>query len=504
MNVARHSKRLLAALVASTITVVDVHAAVTDIYSQPLATTSTVVAKPNVMFILDNSGSMASDYMPDDMSDNSKYGFKSTRCNGLAFDPSYAYTPPVYSDGTPYSNANFNAAAPDGYVGIVSRSSGSSITVGTGSRTAYIPSAASGDYSVGDSVVITSAGDPATWMSGTVTGWNALGSKNLVVDVTGTSKGKGFQGVMKRYNFAGGRATHGNSLSHRIPGSTGQRQDPGKVFKGKKMAGHMGDVRVTTQNLKIVKTDVPRGLIMVEGAVPGAKGERIAKLLARAGLCSRRDAERWIAAGRVSIDGVVLTSPAINVTPGMAVALDGKPIPLKEPPRLWRYYKPRGQVTTARDPRGRPTVFDALPKDMPRVISVGRLDLNSEGLLLLTNDGELARRLELPSGGWVRRYRVRVRGAVDPQVLRGLAKGITIDEMNYGPVRAALDRQQGSNAWLSFALTEGKNREIRRICEAGIVVHGGVVRWYPRVDDAIEAYQVMAIERQKRKAALHD
>jgi 23S rRNA pseudouridine2605 synthase len=198
---------------------------------------------------------------------------------------------------------------------------------------------------------------------------------------------------------------------------------------------------------------------------PGAKGERIAKLLARAGLCSRRDAERWIAAGRVSVDGVVLTSPAINVTPGMAVAVDGKAIPLKQPARLWRYYKPRGQVTTARDPQGRPTVFDALPKDMPRVISVGRLDLNSEGLLLLTNDGELARKLELPSGGWVRKYRVRVRGAVDPQALRDLAKGITIDEMNYGPVQAALDRQQGSNAWLSFALTEGKNREIRRICE---------------------------------------
>ena len=198
---------------------------------------------------------------------------------------------------------------------------------------------------------------------------------------------------------------------------------------------------------------------------PGAKGERIAKLLARAGLCSRRDAERWIAAGRVSIDGVVLASPAINVTPGMAVAVDGKAIPLKQPARLWRYYKPRGQVTTARDPQGRPTVFDALPKDMPRVISVGRLDLNSEGLLLLTNDGELARKLELPSGGWVRKYRVRVRGAVDPQALRDLAKGITIDEMNYGPVQATLDRQQGSNAWLSFALTEGKNREIRRICE---------------------------------------
>jgi len=195
------------------------------------------------------------------------------------------------------------------------------------------------------------------------------------------------------------------------------------------------------------------------------KGERIAKLLARSGLCSRRDAERWIAAGRVSIDGVVLTSPAINVTPGMAVAVDGKPIPLKEPARLWRFYKPRGLVTTARDPQGRPTVFDALPKDMPRVISVGRLDLSSEGLLLLTNDGELARRLELPSSGWLRRYRVRVHGAVDPQALRDLAKGITVDEMNYGPVQATLDRQQGSNAWINFALKEGKNREIRRICE---------------------------------------
>ena len=195
------------------------------------------------------------------------------------------------------------------------------------------------------------------------------------------------------------------------------------------------------------------------------KGERIAKLLARSGLCSRRDAERWVAAGRVSVDGVVLTSPTINVTPGMAIAVDGKPIPSKEPARLWRFHKPRGLVTTARDPQGRPTVFDALPRDMPRLISVGRLDLNSEGLLLLTNDGELARKLELPSGGWVRRYRARVRGAVDPQALRDLAKGITIDEMNYGPVEATLERQQGSNAWLSIALKEGKNREIRRICE---------------------------------------
>jgi 23S rRNA pseudouridine2605 synthase len=149
----------------------------------------------------------------------------------------------------------------------------------------------------------------------------------------------------------------------------------------------------------------------------------------------------------------------------MAVAVDGKPIPLKQPARLWCYHKPRGLVTTARDPQGRPTVFDALPKDLPRVISVGRLDLNSEGLLLLTNDGELARNLELPSGGWVRRYRVRVRGAVEAQSLRNLSQGITIDGMNYGPVEAKLERQQESNAWLGFALKEGKNREIRRICE---------------------------------------
>src|SRR5512134_1596873 len=182
-----------------------------------------------------------------------------------------------------------------------------------------------------------------------------------------------------------------------------------------------------------------------EKSVPGAKGERIAKLLARAGLCSRREAERWIAAGRVSIDGAVLTSPAISVTPGMAVAVDGKAIPLKQPARLWRYYKPRGRVTTARDPQGRPTVFDALPKDMPRVISVGRLDLNSEGLLLLTNDGELARKLELPATGWVRRYRVRVNGDVDQKHLEQLNRGIEVEGVRYGAIQATLDRKQGDN-----------------------------------------------------------
>ena len=194
-------------------------------------------------------------------------------------------------------------------------------------------------------------------------------------------------------------------------------------------------------------------------------GERIAKLLARAGLCSRRDAERWIAAGRVAIDGKVLTTPAVIVEADTRVTVDGKPIPAKEPTRLFRYHKPRGLVTTARDPQGRPTVFANLPADLPRLVSVGRLDLDSEGLLLLTNDGELKRRLELPATGWTRRYRVRVHGTVDAERLAALAKGISIDGVTYGPVRAVLDRQQGGNAWITMGLTEGKNREVRRICE---------------------------------------
>jgi 23S rRNA pseudouridine2605 synthase len=194
-------------------------------------------------------------------------------------------------------------------------------------------------------------------------------------------------------------------------------------------------------------------------------GERIAKVLARAGLCSRRDAERWIADGRVAVNGKRLDSPAVTVADSDRITVDGKPIPAKQATRLWRYHKPRGRVTTARDPQGRPTVFDDLPADMPRVVTVGRLDLNSEGLLLLTNDGELKRRLELPATAWTRRYRVRVHGEIGPAALAPLAKGITIDGLRYGPVRAALDRQQGGNAWLTMSLTEGKNREIRRICE---------------------------------------
>ena len=197
----------------------------------------------------------------------------------------------------------------------------------------------------------------------------------------------------------------------------------------------------------------------------GRRGERIAKRLARAGLCSRREAERWIEQGRVSVDGTTLTTPAVLVTPESRIAVDGKPVGEAEKTRLWRYHKPRGLVTTESDPQGRPTIFAALPPTLPRVVKVGRLDLNSEGLMLLTNDGGLARHLELPSTGWVRRYRVRVHGIVDPKRLEALKNGITIAGIEYGAVEAALERQQGANAWVTFALREGKNREVRRICE---------------------------------------
>ena len=193
--------------------------------------------------------------------------------------------------------------------------------------------------------------------------------------------------------------------------------------------------------------------------------ERIAKVMARAGLCSRRDAERWVAEGRVAVDGTVLTSPAVTVTAENEVRVDGRPLPAPERARLWRYHKPAGLVTTHRDEKGRPTVFGALPAELPRLVSIGRLDLNSEGLLLLTNDGALARRLELPATGWVRRYRVRVHGFVDPARFAGLARGIAIDGVAYGPIRAQLDRQQGSNAWVTLSLQEGKNREVRRVLE---------------------------------------
>ncbi|MFN7605295.1 MAG: pseudouridine synthase [Hyphomonadaceae bacterium] len=195
-------------------------------------------------------------------------------------------------------------------------------------------------------------------------------------------------------------------------------------------------------------------------------GERIAKALARAGLCSRREAERWIEEGRISVNGVVLESPAFNVTAQDRIAVDGRPVDSPEPTRLWRYHKPDGLVTTHKDPQGRETVFDHLPEDLPRVISVGRLDLSSEGLLLLTNDGGLARSLELPSTGWLRRYRVRAFGRVSQEELAKLADGITVDGITYGPMEAILDRAETANAWITVSIREGKNREVRRVLEA--------------------------------------
>ena len=192
---------------------------------------------------------------------------------------------------------------------------------------------------------------------------------------------------------------------------------------------------------------------------------RIAKAIAHAGLCSRRDAEARIAAGRVAVNGKVLTTPAHVVTAADAITVDGKPLPRPEPPRLWRYHKPKGLVTSHKDPQGRRTVFEALPEGLPRVVSVGRLDLNTEGLLLLTTDGALARHLELPSTGWVRRYRVRAHGRVTQDALDALKGGVTIDGVRYGPVDARIERQQGSNIWLTLALREGKNREVKRIAE---------------------------------------
>lgn len=190
---------------------------------------------------------------------------------------------------------------------------------------------------------------------------------------------------------------------------------------------------------------------------------RIAKAIAAAGLCSRRDAERWIEAGRVAVNGKALASPALNVGPADAVTVDGKPLGAPAAVQLWKYHKPRGRVTTHRDPEGRPTVFAALPAELPRVVSVGRLDYNTEGLLLLTTSGVLARHLELPTTGWLRRYRVRAHGQITQAALDGLAKGVTVEGIRYGAIEARLDRSQGANVWLTLALREGKNREVKRV-----------------------------------------
>jgi 23S rRNA pseudouridine2605 synthase len=202
---------------------------------------------------------------------------------------------------------------------------------------------------------------------------------------------------------------------------------------------------------------------MTPAAETAERGERIAKWLAHAGVASRRDAEKLLAEGRVKLNNAVVSHPATFVTDGDLVTVNGV---LVEPPgrtRLWRYHKPDGLVTTHRDPEGRATVFEKLPPGLPRVVSIGRLDLNSEGLLLLTNDGALARRLELPSNGWLRRYRVRVFGVPDPARLADLARGVMVDGQRYGPIEAGLDSRKGDNAWITVALREGRNREVRKV-----------------------------------------
>ena len=192
------------------------------------------------------------------------------------------------------------------------------------------------------------------------------------------------------------------------------------------------------------------------------EGDRIAKVLARAGVASRRDAEKMILAGRIAVNGKIIDRAALNITDADKVTVDGKPMTPPEPPRLWLYHKPIGLVTTTRDEQGRATIYDKLPPELPRVVTVGRLDINSEGLLLLTNDGGVKRQMELPSTGWLRKYRVRVNGRPTDLQLEPLRQGITVDGERFQPMTVIIDRQQGANAWLTVSLREGKNREIRR------------------------------------------
>jgi 23S rRNA pseudouridine2605 synthase len=253
----------------------------------------------------------------------------------------------------------------------------------------------------------------------------------------------------------------GSKLRHKL----GPKPGPKSVDKAEPRSGAKPPRKPEGRPFKIAKAGRPRRLPPRAKAAAAGPDEplRIAKAMARAGLCSRREAERWIEQGRVNVNGKVLTTPAFEVGPRDRVLVDGAPLPTAEPPQLWRYYKPRGLVTTHADPQGRPTVFESLPEDMPRVISVGRLDFNSEGLLLLTNAGAVARYMELPTTGWMRRYRVRVHGRVPQEQLDALQKGVEIEGVRYGPVEATVDSVQGANAWLTFGLREGKNREVRRI-----------------------------------------
>jgi 23S rRNA pseudouridine2605 synthase len=236
------------------------------------------------------------------------------------------------------------------------------------------------------------------------------------------------------------------------------KQHKGRKFRGKRLRTSLPKPKLTPE---------------AEAPLPERKEvDRVAKVIARAGLASRREAEAWIEAGRVAVNGAVIKSPALNVGPKDRIVVDGKPLPERERTRLFLFHKPRGLVTTSADPEGRPTIFGALPKDMPRVVTVGRLDMNTEGLLLLTNDGGLARALELPATGWLRRYRVRAYGQVLQSRLDGLRNGIVVDGIRYGAIEATLDREQGDNCWITFAMREGKNREIRNVLgELGLKVN---------------------------------
>jgi 23S rRNA pseudouridine2605 synthase len=226
-------------------------------------------------------------------------------------------------------------------------------------------------------------------------------------------------------------------------------------------------------------------------------GERIAKVLARAGVASRRGAEALIAQGRVAVDGRTLTSPAFNVRPDSTITVDGKPLAEPEPTRLWLYHKPPGLLTTHRDPRGRNTVFENLPKEMPRVISVGRLDINSEGLLLLTNDGALARHLESPKTGWKRRYRARAWGEVDERRLEALRRGVTVDGVRYAPAEIDVETRKASNTWIAVGIREGKNREVRTLlAHAGLQVSRLIrVAYGPFQLGALERGEVREVPR---------
>jgi len=255
--------------------------------------------------------------------------------------------------------------------------------------------------------------------------------------------------------------------SERPGRENGQGRDkraPGKRRPASGDARKTGDKKSGPKKVSPKKAG-PKPMAVQEAGDGSDRGERIAKVMARAGLCSRREAETWIENGRVQLNGKLLTTPAVTVTAKDKVLVDGEPLPMRERTRLWLYHKPRGLVTTNKDPEGRPTVFDRLPDDLPRVLTVGRLDINTEGLLLLTNDGGLARVLELPATGWLRRYRVRAFGKVTQADLDALKDGVAIDGVLYGAIEATLDKEQGDNVWMTVGLREGKNREVKRVLE---------------------------------------